>query len=152
MSERKHVVVERILSDDDATLSTVQVNGRFFCFGLEDEYREYKIPAETRIPQGMYDVRARSFGGHHDRYARAYPDFHQGMLQVMDVPGFTDILIHKGNTDEDTAGCLIVGLGCSTSGELTITSSAQAYIKLYKELIDAALLGLCTISYRDLDR
>ena len=34
---------------------------------------------------------------------------HKGMLWVRDVPGFEYILIHTGNTDEHTAGCLIVG-------------------------------------------
>ncbi len=31
------------------------------------------------------------------------------MLHIQDVPGFTYILIHTGNTDEHTSGCLIVG-------------------------------------------
>ena len=34
---------------------------------------------------------------------------HKGMLWVRDVPGFEYILIHTGNTDEHTSGCLIVG-------------------------------------------
>ncbi len=35
--------VNRIKSDDDSTLSTIYIDGEFFCFGLEDEHREYKV-------------------------------------------------------------------------------------------------------------
>jgi hypothetical protein len=147
-----HIVVERIKSTDDATLSIIQVNGKFECFGLEDEYREFKVMHETRIPQGIYKVHVREFGGHHARYSRKYPSWHKGMLQVMDVNGFTDILIHKGNTDEDTSGCLLVGQGCHSGHDLTISNSARAYEALYKKVIDAAINKVLTIEYRDLDR
>lgn len=33
------ITVDRFNSDSDATLSKVSVDGRFVCFGLEDEYR-----------------------------------------------------------------------------------------------------------------
>ena len=38
-----------------------------------------------------------------------YGDMHKGMLWVRDIPGFEYILIHTGNTDEHTSGCLLVG-------------------------------------------
>ena len=145
------IIVSRILSDDDATLSTVSIDGQFQCFGLEDEYREFKVPGETRIPAGFYHVGIRDVGGFDGRYRRKFPDFHQGMLQVMDVPGFDYILIHIGNTDENTAGCLLVGQGANTAGELTITSSTTAYKKLYQEVISAAKQGQLTIEYIDND-
>ena len=111
------ITVNRIYSTEDATLSLVGVDGQFFCFGLEDEYREEKVPKETRIPAGTYPVRLRTEGGLHGRYRRRFSDIHQGMLHVQDVPGFEYILIHVGNTDEDTAGCLLVGEGGTIQGE-----------------------------------
>jgi hypothetical protein len=66
------------------------------------------------------------------------------MLHLQDVPNFTYILIHAGNTDEHTSGCLIVG---ETQQDLDISDdgfighSGTAYSKLYnkvaKELLQA---------------
>lgn len=145
------ILVDRFLSDDDATLSRVAINGRFQCFGLEDEYRAEKLPGETRIPAGLYDVGLRVVGGFNRRYGLKFPGFHEGMLQVLDVPGFDYILIHVGNTDEDTAGCLLVGQGCNTGGELRVASSTAAYKAFYSKVIDAARADDLTIEYRDND-
>ena len=82
----------------------------FLCFTLEDEYRAEKVKHHTRIPEGIYKLELRRYGGFHARYQERYgSDWHKGMLEVLDVPGFTDILVHCGNTDEDTSGCILVG-------------------------------------------
>ena len=103
------ITVNRIYSTEDATLSIVTVDGQFSCFGLENEYREEKVPKETRILAGAYSVRWRTEGGFHGRYRRKFSDIHESMLHIQDVPRFEYILIHVGNTDKDTAGCLLVG-------------------------------------------
>lgn len=146
------ITVDRVYSDHDATLSTVSVDGQMVCFGLEDEFRAEKVNAETRIPAGVYQVGIRTVGGFHSRYAKKFPDFHKGMLQILDVPGFEYILIHIGNTDEDTAGCLLVGSGGDTYGTPTVSRSTQAYKKLYKMVINEAMMGNLTIEYIDSDR
>ncbi len=147
-----HIVVDRFTSDNDATLSMVTIDGKFECFSTEDEYREEKIAGETRIPAGVYDIGVRTVGGFHSRYSNKFPEFHQGMLQVLDVPDFEYILIHIGNTDDDTAGCLVVGQNAYTGGELKNGSSTYAYINLYQKVIAAALAGTLTIEYIDNDR
>ena len=105
--------VLRISSESDSTSGLVfdVTNGRkFLCYSLEDEYRSEKVMHETRVPAGTYKILLRKEGGFHGRYTKKYgPDFHKGMLHVQDVPGFKWILIHTGNTDEHTSGCLIVG-------------------------------------------
>ncbi len=146
------LTVVRIKSDRDATLSTIFIDGRFQCFGLEDEYRENKVPGETRIPAGEYKITVRKVGGFHNRYSRKFPNHHQGMLWVRDVPNFEYILIHIGNTDDNTAGCLLVGKNGNTSGELTVGNSTGAYKALYAKVIDAAIAGKLTIEYLDEDR
>jgi hypothetical protein len=145
------LTVNRFTSDQDATLSTVSIDGVFECFGLEDEYRIDKVPGETRIPSGFYSVRLRTVGGFHVNYSARFPDIHQGMLQVMDVPGFEFILIHVGNTDEDTAGCLLVGCNANTSQSLSVGSSVKAYKRLYRRVIEAAKADQLTIQYWDND-
>ena len=147
-----HILVNRLKSNKDATLSLVSIDNVPECHGLEDEFREIKVDGETRIPAGIYRIGVRCVGGFDRRYAQRFPDMHQGMLQVLDVPGFEYILIHIGNTDEDTAGCLLVGFGELFSPEIKVFNSTSAYKSLYEKVIQAALDGNLTIEYRDNDR
>jgi hypothetical protein len=145
------ITVNRFTSDQDATLSTINIDGVFECFGLEDEQRIDKVPGETRIPSGFYSIRLRTAGGFHSNYGGRFSDNHEGMLQVMDVPGFEFILIHVGNTDEDTAGCLLVGCNANTSKNLSLGSSVKAYKRLYSRVIEAAKADNLQIEYWDND-
>lgn len=140
----------RFVSDNDTTASIVAVDDKFECFGIEDEPRAHKIPSETRIPAGTYPVRVRTHGGFHNRYSEKF-DFHQGMLEICNVPMFTDVLIHIGNDDDDTAGCLLVNAGVNTSGPIVGMSSTGAYKKLYSHVIQAALDGELHIQIEDGD-
>ena len=36
------------------------------------------------------------------------PKFHD-TYQILDVPGRTEVLLHPGNTNEDTLGCIVLG-------------------------------------------
>lgn len=147
------ILVDRFISDDDSTISRVMVDGTFVCFGLEDEYREEKVSKETRIPAGTYRLTLRTEGSHHSRYLTKFPDFHKGMLHVRDVPNFKWILIHIGNTDEDTDGCLLVGSQAITDpGEMKIISSTVAYKLLYPMVVDAAANETLSITFLDNDR
>lgn len=147
------ITVDRFTSDRDATVSLVKVDGKFVCFGLEDEYREDKVAGETRVPAGTYRVGLRQVGGFHSRYSARFNDIHRGMLQVQDVPGFEYILIHVGNTDKDTAGCLLVGLGTQCAvDEKSIQHSVRAYRQFYVMVREPARRGNLTIEYVDLDR
>jgi len=145
------MTVVRFKSTKDATLSLVGIDGQFECFGLEDEKRVVKIAGETRIPAGTYRVGIRRVGGFHKRYSDRFGDYHRGMLHVMNVPGFEYILIHIGNTDDDTAGCLLIGTGAEVTGELRVNNSKRAYKSLYSKVMDAAEAGNLTITYVDND-
>ena len=93
----------------DATNGILLVDGLFECYTLEDQYQAVKVMHETCIPEGTYDIKFRTVGGFHSKYSERYGNAHYGMLHLQDVPNFTYILIHAGNTDEHTSGCLIVG-------------------------------------------
>ena len=145
------ITVNRFTSDNDATLSMISIDGVFECFGLEDEHRIDKVLGETRIPRGLYNIRVRTVGGFHANYSGRFSEFHEGMLQIMDVPNFDFILIHVGNTDKDTAGCLLTGCNANTSQRLSVGSSVKAYKRLYSKVIEAAKANDLTIEYWDND-
>lgn len=146
------IIVDRFTSDNETTVSVISLDGHFVCFGLEDGYKRKKVAGQTRIPAGKYNVSVRRFGGFHDRYAHRFNAFHKGMLQIDNVPGFTDILIHVGNSHRDTAGCLLVGSGCNTgSVPMALNNSVDAYEKLYKQCIELADAGELSITYADGD-
>ena len=130
---------------------------KFLCYTLEDEYRplQAKVMGETRIPAGTYNITLRTVGGFHGRYLKRYGDTHHGMLWVRDVPGFEYILIHSGNTDEHTAGCLLVGDSQNENvvkKDGFIGASRTAYERIYPPIADALKSGKkVTITYTDFD-
>ena len=79
---------------------------------------------------------------------------HKGMLWLQDVPNFKWILIHCGNTDEHTAGCLLVGDSQENNQIKTngfIGSSSNAYKRIYPAIAEAVENEGVTIEYIDLD-
>ena len=125
---------------------------KFLAYTLEDEYRSEKVFGETRIPDGTYKLGLRKVGGYHAKYSKRFPHIHIGMLHVLDVPGFEYILIHCGNTDEHTAGCLLVG-DSQENNQITkdgfIGKSTQAYKRIYPRIAEAIECGEnVTITYK----
>ena len=98
------------------TPGDLYVDGAYFCHTVEDVVRDrdmdsdgdidlddvskFKIYGQTAIPAGIYPI----FLEHSPKYG---PD----TLTIKNVPGFTGIRIHPGNTELDTHGCLILGEG-----------------------------------------
>ena len=130
--------VLRFSSQEDSTsgLLFLETNDgdKFLCYTLEDEYRTKKVYSETRIPAGKYNITLREEGGFHDRYKKKFTNIHKGMLWVRNVPNFEYILIHCGNTDEHTAGCLL--LGDTQENNILVKNgfigkSNQAYKRVY---------------------
>ena len=138
------LTVVRTQFGTDATNGILLVDGLFECYTLEDQYQAVKVMHETCIPEGTYDIKFRTVGGFHEKYKTRYGNAHYGMLHLQDVPNFTYILIHAGNTDEHTSGCLIVG---ETQQDLDISDdgfighSGKAYSKLYNKVAKDLLLG-----------
>ena len=130
------------------------VERTFLAYTLEDEYRDEKVFGETRIPKGVYQLGLRTTGGYTQRYAKKFPNMHKGMLHVLNVPGFEYILIHCGNTDEHTAGCLLVG-DSQENNQITedgfIGKSTQAYKRIYPAIAEALRKKQeVTIEYKDI--
>jgi len=111
----------------------------FLCFILEDPHREKKIKKKTRIPEGRRKIELRTYGRHHEDYKKRFPDFHRGMLEIKDVPNFTDILLHIGNFIWDTEGCPLPGNIAVSNiySPATLGDSTSAYKYMYKYIIAA---------------
>lgn len=124
----------------DSTIGRLYVDDLPLFYTLEDEVRDGpKVPGETAIPDGyIYDVTPRTTGSMTQRYAERFPDLHQGMAWLRDVPGFSYVYIHIGNTYDDTEGCVLVGYSYNENdGEFTVSSSTDAYRALYEMIADA---------------
>ena len=150
--------VLRFSSENDSTnglLFDVTDGRRFLCYTLEDEHRKEKEYGETRVPAGTYNITLRTVGGFHGRYLKKYGEMHKGMLWVRDVPNFEYILIHTGNTDEHTAGCLIIGNSQQAnfgSSNGFVGSSVDAYKRVYPPIAEALEKGEeVKITYIDFD-
>ena len=107
------------------TIGEMFINGEFKCYTLEDVVRPdgEKIYGETAIPAGSYRVTIT----HSNRFGRDLP-------LVNDVPNFSGIRIHPGNTAADTHGCILVGLSKS---ENFIGQSRLAFEGIFAQIRDA---------------
>ena len=145
------IIVNRIADCSESTVGILTVDRKPVCFTLEDQRQPgEKVRSETRIPEGSYLLKPREHGGFYARYRKKFHWNHRGMMELVDVPGFTDILIHVGNTDDDTAGCLLVGQGASLKGQFSVTSSVIAYRALYRRVIDQCYAGNLHIEINNL--
>lgn len=131
----------RYNSKSDYTDGLFFIDDKFECFTIEDEKRSVKVYGETCIPDGCYKVELRTEGGFHNRYLKKFgADFHKGMLWIKDVPNFEYVLIHIGNDDEDTAGCLLVG-STADKDKGFIGGSTNAYKSMYAKVYAAIKRG-----------
>lgn len=124
------------------TIGNLYVDGKLECYTVEDRVREdprpdtpqneAKVYGETAIPEGRYRV-----------VITESPRFKKPMMRLLDVPGFTGILIHGGNTHKDTQGCILVGHaisgnaikpGTSTPAVRALFDKVQAAINRREEV------------------
>ena len=137
-----HIEILLIQATKNSTLSKVLIDGEYFCFTIEDGYRDKKVFGETRIPDGTYQVQQRKYGKFYERYHRLFA--HALVPQIMDVPGFGDILFHCGNTVEDTHGCILLNKCAgfnSTKQVFEGTQSTPVYQSFMSRLILAYHAG-----------
>ena len=125
--------LKRFVANDMGTLGLLYSDVEFICFTLEDPVREVKIPGETAIPAGPYALWKRTYGRFYEAYKNRWN--HEFVVELLDVPEFTNILIHTGNEVGDTEGCILVGSGCNV-GDMSLTGSRVAYEYIFTLLDD----------------
>lgn len=129
--------VERHWYSRKSTIGQLYVDGVYECFTLEDVVRPagVKVPGATAIPAGRYQV----IIDYSERFGRPMP-------HILNVPEFTGIRIHPGNTAADTEGCLLVGQNRLTDD---ITQSRNAFDEFLPKLEVALSQGDVFITYED---
>lgn len=120
--------LKRRFRRENYTIGKLYVNDVPFCDTLENKDRDLrqdmpldvikriKVYGETAIPTGTYSI---SMSRCSPKFAQIeyYKDFCGGyMPRLMNVPGFRGILIHRGNREDATEGCLLVGDNTSPGG------------------------------------
>jgi hypothetical protein len=129
------ITLDRAWKRKGYTISRLYINGELFCNALEDEDRGLrqdqdlatikakKIAGETAIPSGNYMVTL--------TYS---PRFRKMLPLLNDVPGFSGVRIHSGNTAKDTEGCILVGQNLEKG---KVLNSRAWYDKLLAKMQEA---------------
>lgn len=151
--------VERTYRGPQYTIGHLYIDGKFFSDTLEDpdrgltqtmplsQIKAAKIKGDTCIPYGKYTVNMNTVSAKYSNTAKyKYAAIAKGkMPRVMNVPGFEGILIHAGNTQVDTEGCLLVGFNKAKG---RVLNSQDTWQKLYTKLKAASDKGeVITIEY-----
>ncbi|HDZ5247124.1 TPA: hypothetical protein RTJ06_001919 [Campylobacter jejuni] len=119
----------KVLSDDDKIL--------FECFSLEEDKEGVERNKDLRIPEGIYNLE-RHTGSSFNISGRKTvagvkvlkdDDFVINVYNE-EVPLDRRILIHWGNTDKDTQGCILLGLTKDNNNE-SVGQSRQACKEFY---------------------
>lgn len=109
---------------DACTLSKLYNGSQFLCYAIEDVVRDEKIYGKTAIPAGIYHIIITMS----TRFKRLLP-------LLLDVPNYSGVRIHPGNTAADTDGCILPGLLRTDSA---VYQSVKA-MEMLQPLIQAAL-------------
>ena len=137
-----HFLLDRKWRNETYTIGRLYVNGEFLCNTIEDvdrklnqnmsatEIQKIKVEAETAIPTGTYALRV-----------SMSPKFKRELVEIVNVPAFSGIRIHRGNTERDSAGCLIVG---ENTAKGRVTNSAK-YEQIITEMVRKADYAYITI-------
>lgn len=137
------LLLKRTHKNDIYTLGELYIDGKQFCFTVEDAVRqltdknkdndfddlgEGKVYAKTAIPSGKYKV----ILSMSNRFKKLMPE-------VLNVTGFKGIRIHSGNTAEDSEGCIIVGTVRTPNG---VGMSRDCFKRLMTRLEGQSVINL----------
>ena len=115
-------------------------------FTLEDTPRKGgKIAGETAIPAGTYSLTMREKGRWADAAEKSF--LFSGVPELKNVPGFTHILVHWGNTTDDTRGCILVGNSISGGFDEGIgrRPTLRDSVRSFKRLMDKGVFAASQI-------
>lgn len=118
------LTVLRTVYKDLSTRGIMLLDEQFFGYTLED-YARYtpKVKHETAIPEGLYKL-----------VVDYSPRFKRDMPRILNVPLFTGVRIHGGNTHKNTSGCILVAKNKNDTAVLNSTIQGTLERQLTKIL------------------
>lgn len=126
--------LKRMYYKNDYTIGKLYINGEYFCDTLEDTDRQLdsemsitdiakiKIKGATAIPTGTYEIQIT----HSPRFRKLMPI-------LLNVPGYSGVRIHSGNTHKDTEGCILVGMNKAVGKVLNSKTTYNALFNMLTE-------------------
>lgn len=128
------LLLKRVALKDTYTIGKLYIDGKYFCDTLEDKVRdlnkdgkfdngEHKVYGKTAIPYGTYTV-VINYSQH----------FKRNLPLLLNVPYYEGVRIHRGNTPEDTLGCILLGENKQIG---KVINSTKYEISLVQELSNA---------------
>lgn len=126
------ILLQRVAKKDKYTTGKLYINDQYFCDTLEDtdrgltqsmteqQIKSKKVYGETAIPTGTYRI----IISYSNRFKKQMP-------LLLNVPGFSGIRIHTGNTEKDSLGCILVGKNKAVG---KVLESRDTYNKLFSIL------------------
>lgn len=137
------LILNRIAKRDTYTIGKLYIDDVYFCDTIEDKDRgltsgmalseiaSKKIKHRTAIPTGSYEISMNVVSPKYSSKKWYVSLCGAKMPRLLNVPGFDGILIHPGNTANDTSGCLIVGRNTVVG---KVTNSRATFKELYLKL------------------
>lgn len=145
------ILVDRKWKKDTYTIGKLYLDGSPFCETLEDKDRglknnmvidqikTLKKAGITAIPTGTYNVRMDVVSPKYSSKDWFVKNCNGArMPRLENVPGYVGVLIHPGNTAEETEGCLLVGQN-KIKGK--VINSRETFLQLYTKLYSAYKKG-----------
>lgn len=141
------ITLKRIARKSTYTIGQLWINGQKVCDTLEDTdrglsqnmplatLRQKKIAGKTAIPTGTYTLSLNTIS---PRFGQQtfYKQVCGGWLpRLLDVPAFEGVLIHCGNTADDTDGCILVGRNLQVG---KVLNSKDTFRSLYNDHLRTA--------------
>lgn len=139
------LTLKRIAKQTTYTIGKLYIDGVYFCNTVEDKDRgltnamtvdeitKKKVYGETAIPSGTYVIDMDTVSEKFQTRAWARP--YGGKLpRLQNVKGFNGVLIHPGNTANDSLGCILVGVN-KEKGKVLL--SQQTFHSLMSKLLSA---------------
>ena len=146
-----NLTLERIAKRETYTIGHLYINGEYFIDTIEDKDRhltssmplskikEIKVAAETAIPTGTYKIDMNTISPKYSLKPWYVKNCHGARVpRLVNVPGYSGVLIHTGNTAADSAGCILVGKNDAVG---MVTNSKYWFLQLYNKMYAAYKKG-----------